>query len=885
MKDNRECHFYIPKVTGMTDPRPDSFPDLPVTAVLPQLTTALEQTGRAVLQAPPGSGKTTRVPLALVALVWLAGKKILMLEPRRLAARACAHFMAQLLHEPVGQTVGYRIRMEKKIGPCTRIEVVTEAILTRMIQHDPALEGVGLVIFDEFHERHIHSDLGLALCLESAQVLRPDLRILVMSATMDAHALANLLHPAQVIVSQGRVWPVQTVYFPPDISRPGVGRFGPVVTGCAAAVVKALAEHAGDILVFLPGAAEIRQTARMLEGRTGPGVQMFLLSGQLSLEKQMQAMAPAGPGSRKIVLATAIAETSLTIEGVCIVVDSGLMRKPRFFPGTGLTRLQTLPVSRASADQRRGRAGRTGPGICFRIWSEHVHKGLVPFTRPEILEQDLAGIALELALWGVRNPRDLTWLDPPPQEEFDQARHLLHKLGALDDQGGITPHGKAIAGSGIHPRLAHMILEANRQGNGFLACCLAVLLEEKDIMSGPSRDPDIQLRLEVLLSLQQTRSKGAKTQKTNDLATHSAPLTHPDHHVSAGRAKNILAAARNLARKMRVKEALLDAEKAGITLALAFPERVARRRDALSYVMASGSGACFTQPNTVCVHDYILAAHVEGHPKNAVIFLAAPIRLQELEQVLGDRMETRDLVDWDPDRKLVRAMRQTLYGRILIRQTPVPDPDPDAVQAAMIQGIHQMGIDSLPWTRKLMHLRHRVCFLREYGGITRLPDLSDQGLLQALPSWLGPFIPHVRSAKDLRQIDPAAALVCLLSREDRQMIDDQAPSHIMVPSGSRIPLAYTDGHALLASPVLAVRLQELFGQTRTPAVANGNIPVTLHLLSPAGRPVQVTRDLENFWKNTYKEVKKDLAGRYPRHFWPDDPLSAVPTRRAKPRKP
>ncbi|MFN2358567.1 MAG: ATP-dependent helicase C-terminal domain-containing protein [Desulfotignum sp.] len=395
----------------------------------------------------------------------------------------------------------------------------------------------------------------------------------------------------------------------------------------------------------------------------------------------------------------------------------------------------------------------------------------------------------------------------------------------------------------------------------------------------------MQLRLEVLLSLQQTPSKGAKKMKTHDHGTSPGQALHADHQVSLGRAKNILAAARNLARKMHVKETLLNTEKAGITLALAFPERVARRRDALSYVMATGSGACFTQPNTVSVHDYILAAHVEGHPKNAVIFLAAPLRLEELEQVLGNRMETRDLVEWDPDKKLVRAMRQTLYGKLLIRQTPLSDPDPDQIQAAMIQGIRQMEQDSLPWTRKLMHLRHRVCFLREHGGITRLPDLSDQGLWETLPSWLGPFIPHVRSARDLKQIDLTAALMCILSRDDRQIIDDQAPSHIMVPSGSRIPVAYTDGHALLASPILAVRLQELFGMTKTPAVAGGHIPVTLHLLSPAGRPVQVTRDLKSFWENTYKEVKKDLAGRYPKHFWPDDPLSAVPTRRAKPKKP
>ncbi len=858
--------------------------DLPVTAVLPQVTNALAHTGRAILQAPPGSGKTTRMPQALLDQAWLAGKKILMLEPRRLAARTCACFMARLLNEPVGQTVGYRIRMEKKTSSNTRIEVVTEAILTRMIQNDPALEGVGLVIFDEFHERHIHSDLGLALCLQSAEVLRPDLRILVMSATMDSHALAGLLDPARVIVSRGRAWPVQTFYFPPDLSCRGQGGVFPVVAGCASAVLKALAEHTGDILVFLPGAGEIRLAARMLEDCTSSDVRIFQLSGQLSLEKQTAAMAPAPPGTRKIVLATAIAETSLTIEGVCIVVDSGLMRRPRFFPGTGLTRLQTLPVSRASADQRRGRAGRTGPGICLRIWSEHVHKGLVPFTRPEILEQDLAGIALELALWGVRDPGELKWLDPPPQEEFLQARHLLYNLGTLDGQGCITPHGRAVAKAGIHPRLAHMVLEAKRHRNGFLACCLAVLLEEKDMMSGKSRDPDIRLRVDLLRSLQGVSSKGADTVNPSRQGSHCDQQMPDRGKIYRGRAEKILAAARNLARRMQVKEAALDAENAGITLALAYPERVARRRNALSYVLASGSGAYFTEPNTVSSHAYILAAHVEGHPKNARIFLAAPILLQELEQLLGHRMETREIVDWDADKKLVQAMRQTWYGRILIQQTPVPDPDPEGVQAAMIIGIRQMGLSSLPWTRKTAHLCSRVCFLRAHGGITSLPDLSDQALMQTLAHWLGPFITSIRSARDLKQIDLAGAVTSLLSWDDRQIVDHQAPSHITVPSGSRIPLAYTDGHTLLSSPVLAVRLQEMFGCTRTPTVANGKIAVTLHLLSPAGRPVQVTRDLENFWENTYIEVKKDLAGRYPRHFWPDDPLSAAATRRARPKK-
>ena len=863
---------------------PDSLPDLPVAEVLPQLTRALGHTGRAILQAPPGSGKTTRVPLALVDQAWLAGKKILMLEPRRLAARACAHFMARLINEPVGQTVGYRIRMETKVGPGTRIEVVTEAILTRMLQTDPALDGVGLVIFDEFHERHIHSDLGLALCLESAEVLRPDLRILVMSATMDTRALAELLDPVQVIVSQGRQWPVKTVYLPPASGRSGPGRFGPVLAGCVAAVLTALSAHSGDILVFLPGAAEIRQTARLLAGKTSPCVQVFALSGLLSFEKQWAALAPSKKGMRKVVLATAIAETSLTIAGITIVVDSGLMRKPRFFPGTGLTRLQTLPVSRASADQRRGRAGRTGPGVCFRIWSEHVHKGLVPYTRPEILEQDLAGVALELALWGVRGPEDLAWLDPPPQEQFSSARDLLYLLGALDGQGSITPHGRAVAGSGIHPRLAHMILESDRQGNGFLACCLAAVLEEKDMMTGTSHDPDIRVRLEILAVMGKKKSKAARAGQRRDQDAYHGRQVHQDQEVRQRQAKNILTSACRLARKMHIKQTKFDPEKAGITLALAFPERVARRRGPLSYVMASGSGAYFKAPNTVAGHDYILVAHVQGHPENAVIFLAAPVLLQDLEQVFAARLDTRDIVAWDQDKQAVTAMTQTWYNRILIKQHPLPYPAPEAVQAAMIDGIRRMGLPSLPWTRKLTHLRHRVSFLRKYAGITGLPDLSDQALSENLPAWLGPFLTHARSARDLKQVDLAGAVMSLLSWEDRQRVDDLAPSHITVPSGSRIPVAYTNGRTVLASPVLAVRLQEMFGMTRTPAVAGGHIAVTLHLLSPAGRPVQVTRDLENFWKTTYTDVKKDLMGRYPKHFWPDDPLSAKATRGTRPRK-
>jgi ATP-dependent helicase HrpB len=842
--------------------------DLPVTQVLPRLTAALNDPGRAVLQAPPGSGKTTRVPLALLNAPWLAGKKILMLEPRRLAARTCARFMAAQCREKAGQTVGYRVRLETRVSDGTRIEVLTEAILTRMIQTDPALEGVGLVIFDEFHERHIHSDVGLALCLETAEVLRPDLRILVMSATMDTRSLGFLLDPVKIIVSKGRQWPVDTVYLPPPPGRSGPGPFGAVLTGCVTAVLTALDHHAGDILVFLPGAAEIRHMARILGEKTGPGVQVFALSGRLSPDRQQAALAPSPQGRRKVVLATAIAETSLTIEGVTVVVDSGLMRRPLFFPGTSLTRLQTLPVSRASADQRRGRAGRIGPGICYRIWSEHVHKGLVRFSRPEILEQDLAGVALELALWGVRDAKDLKWLDPPPAPAFARARDLLHRLGCLDDQGGITAHGKTIAGSGIHPRLAHMILKAARTGNGFLACCLAVLLEENMDLTGFSHDPDLRSRLEILAANQQNR--------------HS--FCEKPHRDNAEPAKILLAASRRLARKLKIRETGIDPENAGIILSLGFPERVARRRGPLSYVLASGSGASFREPNTVSIHKYILAAHVEGHPGSAVIFLAAPIRLEDLEQVWAHEITIQESVVWEPDRQVVQAIRQTWFGKIMIRQAPLTAPDPAAVQNAMVEGVRQMGLDALPWTRKQIQFRHRVCFLREQAGLAHLPYLSDTGLIKTLSFWLGPFLAGIRSARDLKQVDLAGALAALVSWNDRQQVDTLAPSHIMVPSGSRIPLSYADGGQVLASPVLAVRLQELFGETRTPTVAGGRIAVTLHLLSPAGRPVQVTKDLENFWKNTYKEVKKDLMGRYPKHFWPDDPLAAIPTCRAKPRK-
>ncbi|WP_022665571.1 ATP-dependent helicase HrpB [Desulfospira joergensenii] len=843
---------------------------LPVEEVIPELKQALASQGKAVLQASPGAGKTTRVPLALMDEPWLGKKKILMLEPRRLAARTCAHYMAGLLGEPVGKTVGYQIRMERKISSHTRIFIITEGILTRMIQDDPSLENTGLVIFDEFHERHIHSDLGLALCLDAAHAFREDLKLLVMSATMDVDAVSVLLDRAPVIRSRGRAFPVSCVHLPPEQGAGQQarfrGRFSPVLAACRIAVKKALDHDPGDILVFLPGMGEIRKMQALLSGDLGSDTILVPLFGNLSLKEQTRAIEPALPGQRKIVLATSIAETSLTIEGIRVVVDSGLMRVSRFSPGTGMGRLETVPVSKASADQRRGRAGRTAPGTCYRIWSAHVHKGLVPFTRPEILCEDLASLVLDLALWGVRDPADLPWMDLPPESGVNQARDLLRQLGALDQEGRITDHGRKIVRAGIHPRLAHMILMGKNQGLGQLACRLAALLEARDILDFDGRgfDPDVRLRLEVL----------------EKMAREPDRFQGPG--VRAGAARNVLKTAAHLQKKMGLPPGKPKMNGAGSLLAHAFPERVAKKRDSLSYAMASGSGACFKSHNSLSSSEFIVAAQVDGNPRNASVFLGAPYSARDLEQDFKDRIRTRDRVDWDGVNLRVRAVSQVSYGELLLRESPMAHADPEAVKTALIQGIRLMGLDRLPWSKKSESLRQRAMFLKSVAGRQDLPDLSDGALESGLEKWLAPFLDGIRSARDLKQVDLFSALSGQMTWEQQQVIEKNAPTHILVPSGSRIPLKYSEGDRILESPVLAVRLQEMFGLVHTPAA--GGFPVTVHLLSPAGRPVQITRDLENFWETTYKEVKKDLMGRYPKHYWPDDPLKAAPTHRAKPRK-
>jgi ATP-dependent helicase HrpB len=832
---------------------------LPIDEVLPELRGVLRDRTAAVLQAPPGAGKTTRVPLALLEERWLRGGKIVMLEPRRLAARAAAARMASLLGERVGDTVGHRMRMDTRVGPRTRIEVVTEGVLARMLQGDPALEGVGLVIFDEFHERSLHADLGLALCLQSQAVLRDDLRLLVMSATLDGESVAALLGDAPLVTSAGRMHPVETRHVDRKTDR--------IAPAVAVGVLDALQAEDGDVLVFLPGAGEIRQVESALaEAHLGRDVIVHPLYGNLPQDAQDRAIRPAAPGTRKVVLATSIAETSLTIEGVRVVVDSGWSRVPRFSPRTGMTRLETTRVSRASADQRRGRAGRLGPGVCYRLWPEHLH--LLPHSAPEILEADLAPLALELAAWGVADPGELAWLDPPPAAAFAQARDLFRELGALADDGAITAHGREMAGLALHPRLAHMLLRARALGHGALACDLAALLGERDILRGDGGPPDADVRLRVDALRECGGGRGAGR--------------YAGAAVDREACRRAAADARQWRERLGVRgDSPADAEACGLLLAFAYPDRIAQRRPGGGgrYLLRNGRGAALTGAQTLGGAPYLVAADVDGQGRESRIYLAAPLPEADLDEHFGGEVVRETAVEWDADARAVRAWRRDRLGAIVLAESPVRDPDPDAVAAAIGDGIAREGLSVLPWTDAALRLRERLAFLHAHD--VSWPDVSDDALLATLPEWLGPRLSGVRRGDELARIDVADALLGRLDWQQRSALDQLAPTHLTVPSGSRIPIDYADAEA----PVLAVRLQEMFGLAETPRIFRGTVPLMLHLLSPAHRPVQVTRDLGGFWRGSYFEVRKDLRGRYPKHHWPDDPLQAVPTARAKPRTP
>jgi ATP-dependent helicase HrpB len=833
--------------------------ELPIEAVLPELRRILAAGTGLVLQAPPGAGKTTAVPPALLDEPWVAGRRIVMLEPRRLAARAAARRMAALRGEAVGGTVGYRIRLDSRIGPRTRIEVLTEGILTRMLQEDPGLAGVAAVIFDEVHERSLQGDLGLALCLEARSALRPDLRLVAMSATLEGERFAGLLG-APILRSEGRAFPVETRF----LEREPAARLEETVAG---AVRRALAESAGDLLVFLPGEAEIRRTLALLEAAAPQGVQLHPLYGSLPAAAQDAAIRAAPPGLRKVVLATSIAETSLTIDGVRGVIDGGLSRVPRFDPARGMTRLATVRVSRAAADQRRGRAGRQAPGLCWRLWTAEGDRALAPQGRPEILEADLAPLALELAAWGA-DPAALAWLDPPPAAALAQARDLLQALGALDTAGRITAHGKALLALPLHPRLAHMVLRGQALGLGTLACRLAALLGERDILRrqpGVAAEADLRPRLELIGAL-----------------GHAAA----SHRLAVDRAaaQRVLEGARDLERRLGIPPARRGAatttEPAGLLLAFAWPDRIARRRPGPEprYALANGGGAVLAGPEPLAASEFLVVPELDGDRREARIFLAAPVTRDELEAHLADRIGTEDLVRWDSREQAVLARRRRRLDALVLEDRPLPDPDPAAVAEALLAGIRELGPGALPWTDELRAWRARVAFAARLEPAGGWPDLSDAALLAGLEDWLPPWLGGMSRRAHLERLDLGAALRARLSPEQARALDRLAPTHVAVPSGSRVPIDYGGDR-----PVLAVRLQEMFGMAETPVIAGGRAKLLLHLLSPARRPLAVTDDLASFWAGPYRQVKAEMRGQYPRHPWPDDPLQATPTARAKPR--
>jgi ATP-dependent helicase HrpB len=809
---------------------------LPIHEALPALKSALAQREAAVLVAPPGAGKTTVVPLALLDESWVAGGKIVMLEPRRLAARAAASRMAQSLGENVGETVGFRVRLQSKISARTRIEVVTEGVFTRMILDDPGLDGVAAVIFDEFHERSLDADLGLALARDAQGLVREDLKILVMSATLDGARISALLEDAPVVESQGRMFPVDTRYLGRDERQRLEERV-------VRAVERALAEEGGSLLVFLPGQGEIRRTETMLRDRLRrPDVDVAPLYGALDPAEQDRAVAAAQPGRRKVVLATSIAETSLTIEGVRVVIDCGLARVPRFDPSSGLTRLETVRVSRAAADQRRGRAGRTEPGVCYRLWDEAETRALPAFARPEILEADLASLALNLARWGARDATNLAFLDPPPAAAFNEARILLNRLQALDGQGGLTAHGRALADMPLAPRLAHMVVRAAASGQAERGAKIAALLSEQGL---GGRDVDLRHRLE---SFDRDRSPRARDART--LSERWAR--------SAGRASGATP----------LDDALLLAE--------AYPERVAKARGKPGeYQLAGGRGVYLEPTDALAREAWLAVGELGGGEARDRILLAAPLEEVALREAFADRLVAEDRLEPDARGK-VRARRLLRLGKLVVEERLLDKVDPALVTRALLDQVTREGLSAVPLGEGAQALRRRVGFLRRRDAEI-WPDLSDVGLLERLPDWLEPLLAGRSALSQLGDGALTDAIRTLVPWDLHRRLDAEAPARFTAPTGSSFAIDYAaDG-----GPRVDVRVQELFGLTAHPSVAG--VPLVLALLSPGHKPIQITRDLPGFWKGSWREVKSEMKGRYPRHVWPDDPANTAPTTRAKPR--
>ncbi len=841
---------------------------LPITQVLPLLKTALAQHHEVVLQAPPGAGKTTSVPLALLDQDWLQNKKILMLEPRRLAARGAAERMSAVLGEALGQTVGYRVRLESKMSAQTRIEIVTEGILTRYLQDDPSLEDYGLIIFDEFHERSLDADLGLALTLQGRSLLREEdpLKLLLMSATLDGAPVAALLgehgKSAPVIVSEGRQYPVSVEYGPSLSLNETLGQI------VAQKTLEVLQEQEGSVLVFLPGQGEIRQveTALAQKLETLPEMQerclLAPLYGDLTIAQQRQAIAPAPAGKRKVVLATSIAESSLTIEGVCIVIDAGLSRVPVFDPNTGMTRLHTRRLSRASSVQRMGRAGRMEPGRCYRLWTESQQQQLQAFSAPEIAQADLAPLALALHQWGVSEPGELRWLDCPATAPYDQARDLLVSLGALTPDYQMTPHGQSMGALPVHPRLAHMLLKGASMGQAKLAADLASLLGERDILGG-----------------------SAGTGPGADMALRLAALEGPGHN-SAKRKRLQQQSRQYLSLIRREKGQATSSERGGNVghlLALAYPDRIARRRGevSLDYKLSNGRNARLSATDPLRKSEWLVAAHLGGRSGDSSdrVFLASDFDSQLLAGPLESLCREVAEVEWDKKQERFVAEKQRRLGAIVVSRERMSKIPLEEKRSVLLTMIRQRGLSLLPWSEALRNWQARVLLLRELAGDNGdWPDLRDETLLATLPEWLGPYLDEVNLLSHFSKLDLSGILKACLSWEQRQALDSLAPERFLVPSGSHIAIDYCQ-----SPPVLAVKLQEMFGSVDTPAIAGQQLSLQVHLLTPARRPLAVTQDLKSFWQNAYPDVKKEYRGRYPKHHWPDDPLAAVATARVKPR--
>jgi ATP-dependent helicase HrpB len=818
---------------------------LPIDPALPELTAALRAESAAALVAPPGAGKTTRVPLVLAAEPWAAGKKLIVLEPRRLAGRAAAARMAATLGEAVGASVGYRVRFDSKISAATRIEVVTEGVFTRMILDDPSLAGVAAVLFDEFHERSLDADIGLALARDVQQGLRAELKLLVMSATIDGARVGRLLGDAPVIESAGRAFPVDTRYLGRDPRAP-------IERQAAEAVMRALRAEAGSLLVFLPGAAEIRRTEALLrEHIDDDAVDIVPLYGALEADVQDRAIAPPPVGRRKVVLATSIAETSLTIQGVRVVIDCGLARVPRYEAEVGLTRLETVRVSRASAEQRRGRAGRTEPGVCYRLWDEPQTAALEPANRPEILAADLTGLVLDLAHWGVADPSSLAFLDQPPAAAMAQAKALLGELGAIDREGRITEEGRRLRELPLPPRLARMVVDAAAAGEAEHAAEIAVVLTERGL---GGNDLDLSHRLDAL-----HRDRSQRARDAQRMAKRWASLGGD--------------------RRDSSRREISSDGSIGALLALAYPDRVAKNRGAGgAFLLANGRGANVDQASALARAPFLAVAEIAGTAAQGRIVLAAALTLDAIEAQFADRIESRDEIAFDAASASLRARRLRRLGAIALAEQPLAVVPDEASARMLAQGIVRLGIARLPWTTPLRQWRDRVLFLRRIQG-EEWPDLSDAALAAMADEWLAPAFAGKTALDEFTSGEFAQALQALLPWTLRRRLDTEAPSHFTAPSGSAVAIDY----AAAEGPRLAIRLQELFGLDRHPSIAAGRVPLVLELLSPAQRPVQVTRDLPGFWRGSYAAVKAEMKGRYPRHPWPDNPLAAAPTRRAKPR--